>query len=65
MPRAPQSRPGRYAQMDLSELADVVERSYECDELPDWELVFELSRRALSGQANGVVQQAVGAAPSA
>ena len=50
--------------MDLSELADTVERSYERDELPDWELVFELSRRALSGQATGVVQQAVGAARS-
>ncbi len=45
--------------MDLSELADTVERSYERDELPDWELVFELSRRALSGQATGVVPQAV------
>jgi hypothetical protein len=32
-------------------LADAVERSYERDDLPDWELVFELSRRALSGEA--------------
>jgi hypothetical protein len=50
--------------MGPSELADTVERSYECDELPDWELVFELSRRALSGPASADVHQAVGAARS-
>jgi hypothetical protein len=48
--------------MGPAELADAVERSYERDELPDWELVFELSRRALSGQASGAAQQVVGAA---
>ena len=50
--------------MDLSELADTVERSYDHDELPDWELVFELGCRTLSGQASAVVQKAVGAALS-
>ncbi|MEO7836607.1 MAG: hypothetical protein ABIS21_03065 [Acidimicrobiales bacterium] len=50
MPRAPQSRSGRYEDLATGELADVVERSYEQDELPDWELVFELSRRALAGE---------------
>jgi hypothetical protein len=48
--------------MDASELADAVERSDERDELPDWELVFELSRRALSGPASGAVEQVAGAA---
>lgn len=47
MPCAPQSRPGRYADLDVGQLADVVERAYERDEIPDWELVFELARRAL------------------
>jgi hypothetical protein len=27
-----------------------VERAYERDDLPDWELVFELTRRALVGE---------------
>lgn len=48
--------------MDASELADAIEHSYERDELPDWELVFELSRRALSSQAGAAVDQVLGAA---
>lgn len=47
---APQSRPGRYAELDAGQLADAVERAYEGDEPPDWELVFELTRRAMSGR---------------
>ena len=61
MPRAPQSRPGRYAELTAGELADAVERSYDRDELPDWELVFELSRRALSPE-NPADERIVGAA---
>ncbi|MDQ4108332.1 MAG: hypothetical protein M3138_05930 [Actinomycetota bacterium] len=30
----------------------VVEHAYERDEAPDWELVFELTRRALAGEAD-------------
>jgi hypothetical protein len=45
--------------MDPAELADAVERSYERDELPDWELVFEFSRRALSSQGSSSVDQVV------
>jgi hypothetical protein len=57
------TKPARSVRRDgPPELADAVERSYERDELPDWELVFELSRRALSGQASGAAQQVVGAA---
>lgn len=52
MPSAPQSRPGRYAELDAGQLADVVEHAYERDELPDWELVFELARRTLAGEAD-------------
>lgn len=52
MPSAPQSRPGRYAELDAGQLADVVEHSYERDELPDWELVFEFARRTLPGEAD-------------
>ena len=58
MSRAPQSRSGRYADLDAGQLADVVEQAYEHDDLPDWELVFELARRAMaidtteSGDAN-------------
>jgi len=48
VPRAPQSRSGRYEELAPGALADVVERAYERDELPDWELVFELSRRVLA-----------------
>ena len=57
MPTAPQSRPGRFAELGLDQLADAVERAYERDELPDWELVFELTRRAMSAEAG---QPAVG-----
>ncbi|MDQ6617783.1 MAG: hypothetical protein M3083_24290 [Actinomycetota bacterium] len=52
MPRATKSRSGRYAEFDAAQLADAVERSYERDDLPDWELIFELSRRALSGEVS-------------
>jgi hypothetical protein len=48
--------------MGLAVLANAVDGSYERDELPDCELVFELSRRALSGQPNGAAQHVVGAA---
>jgi hypothetical protein len=61
VPRAPQSRSGRYADLDTGELADAVERAYEQDELPDWELVFELTRRAVSADASAADQGAVGA----
>lgn len=60
MPTAPQSRPGRYAELDTEQLADAVERAYERDELPDWELVFELTRRAMSAEAGAAGQRAVG-----
>lgn len=52
MPTAPQSRPGRYADLDTGELADAVELAYERDALPDWELVFELTRRAMSAEVS-------------
>jgi hypothetical protein len=61
MPQAPQSRPGQYAELDTAELADAVERSYERDELPDWELVFELTRRAMSPEASAGSHEAMGA----
>ena len=61
MPQAPQSRPGRYSELDTGQLADAVERSYERDELPDWELVFELTRRAMSAEASAAGQEAMGA----
>ena len=61
MPTAPQSRPGRYAELDAGQLADVVEQAYERDELPDWELVFELSRRTMSREASDVASGTVGA----
>jgi len=32
------------------ELADVVERAYERDDLPDWEMIFELSRRVTASE---------------
>ena len=60
MPTAPQSRSGRYAELDTGELADAVERAYERDELPDWELVFELTRRLMSADAGEAGQRAVG-----
>ena len=62
MPTAPQSRSGRYADLDAGQLADVVEHAYERDELPDWELVFEFSRRATSAEASDVSVGAAGAA---
>jgi hypothetical protein len=65
VPRAPQSRSGRYAEYAAAQLADAVERSYERDDLPDWELVFELSRRALSGEAGEARPGAVGASHQA
>ncbi|MFP5317531.1 MAG: hypothetical protein ACLGI2_04475 [Acidimicrobiia bacterium] len=52
MSSAPQSRPGRYAEFDAGQLADVVEHAYERDEHPDWELVFELTRRTLAGESD-------------
>ena len=57
VPSAPQSRPGRYAEFDAGQLADAVELAFERDEIPDWELVFELSRRAMSAES---VQTPVG-----
>lgn len=62
MPTAPQSPPGRYAELDVGQLADVVEHAYERDELPDWELVFELSRRVMSAEGKDPGRGAVGAA---
>ncbi|MDP8961145.1 MAG: hypothetical protein M3N32_05965 [Actinomycetota bacterium] len=62
MPTAPQSSPGRYAELDVGQLADIVELAYERDELPDWELVFELSRRVMSAEGNDLGHGAVGAA---
>jgi len=44
VPTAPKSRPGRYADLDTSQLADVVERAHESAAVPDRELVFELTR---------------------
>ncbi len=38
MPKAPLSQPGRYAELDVDQLADTVERSYDRHDLPDWEL---------------------------
>ena len=60
MPQAPQSRPGRYAELDTGQLADAAERSYERGELPDRELVFELTRRAMSAEASAPSQGASG-----
>jgi hypothetical protein len=48
VPTAPQSRSGRYADLDTGQLADAVELAYERDVPLDWELVFELTRRAMS-----------------
>lgn len=52
MPTAPRSRPGRYADLDTGQLADAVERAYEGDVTLDWELVFELTRRAMAAEAS-------------
>lgn len=61
MPRAPQSRSGRYEELSSGELADAVEHAYDQDQLPDWELVFELSRRTLTGEQQAESSGAVGA----
>lgn len=50
VPSAPQSRSGRYEDLTTGEVADVVERAYDRNEFPDWELVFELARRAMAGE---------------
>ena len=62
MPQALQSRPGRYAELDTGQLADVVERSYERDELPDCELVFELTAGRCPAEASAASHEAIGAA---
>lgn len=59
MPTAPQSRPGRYTELDAGQLADLVERSYERDETLDWELVFELTGRAMSAEESSAERGAV------
>ncbi|MDP1891652.1 MAG: hypothetical protein Q8K55_12235 [Gemmatimonadaceae bacterium] len=46
----------------MGQLADVVEHACERDELPDWELVLELSRRVMSAEGNDVGRGTVGAA---
>ncbi len=61
VPSAPQSRRDRYAELDAGQLADAVERAYERDEPLDWELVFELTRRAMSAEASEAGRGAVGA----
>ncbi len=61
MPKAPQSQPGRHAELDVAQMADTVERSYERDELPDWELVFELSRRMIAAETIEACPGRVGA----
>ncbi len=61
MPTAPKSRPERYAELTTGELADAVERAYDRDEVPDWELVFELTRRALSTEGSPQSQHVVSA----
>lgn len=48
---APKSRAGRYTDLDTGQLADAVERAYESDAALDWELVFELTRRAMAAEA--------------
>jgi hypothetical protein len=47
--------------LDAGQLADAVERSYERDESADWELVFELTRRAMSAEASEAGRGPVGA----
>jgi hypothetical protein len=51
--------------LDAGQLADAVERSYGLDELPDWELVFELARRAMSAEHGDVGQQPVASSSEA
>jgi hypothetical protein len=50
LPTAPQSRSGRYADLDTGQLADAVELAYERDAPVDWELLFELTHRAMSAE---------------
>ena len=50
MPTVPQSRPGRYAELDTGQLADVIEHAYDRGEHADWEVVFELARRAMAAE---------------
>jgi hypothetical protein len=52
VPTAPQSRLGRYANLDTGQLADAVELAYERGAPPDWELVFEPTRRAMSAEGS-------------
>ena len=63
MAPCPQSAPGRYAELDAGQLADVVEHAY--DDLPEWELVFELSRRAMSAEGSNLGHAAIAAAREA
>jgi len=58
----PQTRPGRYAELDTGQLADAVEQAYERGEAADWELVFEFARRAMFAEARHAGDVAVGAA---
>jgi len=51
--------------LNADQLADTVERSYERDELPDWELVFELSRRMVAAEASEARLGPVGASHQA
>lgn len=48
-----------YADLDTGQLADAVELAYERDVPPDWELVFELTRRAMSAEMSDDLQQKV------
>jgi hypothetical protein len=50
--------------LDAGQLGDAVERTYERDELPDWELVFELSRRILRLEMSGAGPNNLGASES-
>jgi len=65
VPKAPQSRSGRYAELDTGQVLDIVEQAYERDDLPDWELVLELSRRAAPGELSDIGTGAVGASQEA
>ena len=47
--------------MNADQQEDTVERAYEEDELPDWELVFELSRRMMAAETSDSRQRPVGA----
>ena len=45
--------------MDTGQLADLVERAYEVDAAPDWELVFELTRRAMAAELSDATEAEV------